>query len=166
MTIESCQLEQFLPEDPQKEITVAYPDGTRAFPAVRREVIALAKHDFVCGVANKHGYLRYVRLLVSMRAAMRIIRRFRRPPVMNDSLITRPRQSGMRWKQRADNGSHPRSSRERLRWSFDHHAADPVSDDLAEGGIPLPDEPFLQKSRRVQSYLRECESRREARQKG
>jgi len=145
MTIESCLVEQFLPDTPDKMFEVRHPSGQLAFTANRREALALCKSRYVSGEVNKHNYLRYLRLSVSVHAAISLVRRFRRPPVGSNLTITKPVQSGVHWKPRYDRAQNSRASRERSRYTFDHSANTMVSEICVELPREIAPKSYLQK---------------------
>lgn len=64
---------KFLPADSESRIEVVYPAGGLAFTAQPAIIRLLCRHHMVDGRVNRHGHLKYVRLLVSVQAARRVI---------------------------------------------------------------------------------------------
>jgi hypothetical protein len=81
---------------------VVYPAGGLAFTANPGVIRLLCLHHMVNGEVNRRGYLKYVRLLVSVRAARRVQQAAEIPQQPN--VITRKRQGSgaKRWVQRLD----------------------------------------------------------------
>lgn len=102
MTIPDCQIPKNLATDSRSRIEVVYPGGGLAFTADPAVIRLLCRHHMVNGEVNRRGYLKYVRLLVSVRAARRVQQAAEIPQQPN--LITRKRQvsGAKRWVQRLD----------------------------------------------------------------
>ena len=81
---------------------MVYPAGGLAFTAEPAVIRLLCQHHMVNGEVNRRGYLKYVRLLVSVRAARRVQQAAEIPQQSN--VITRKRQGSgaKRWVQRLD----------------------------------------------------------------
>jgi len=102
MTIPDCQIPKHLATDSRSRIEVVYPGGGLAFTADPAVIRLLCRHHMVNGEVNRRGYLKYVRLLVSVRAARRVQQAAEIPQQSN--VITRKRQGSgaKRWVQRLD----------------------------------------------------------------
>lgn len=102
MTIPDYQIPRHLATDSRSRIEVIYPSGGLAFTATPADVRLLCRHHMVNGEVNHRGYLKYVRLLVSVRAALRVQNAagISQPTHM----ITRTHQAcgAKRWVQRLD----------------------------------------------------------------
>lgn len=72
MTIPDYQIPRHLDTDSRSRIEVIYPSGGLAFTATPADVRLLCRHHMVNGEVNRRDYLKYVRLLVSVRAALRV----------------------------------------------------------------------------------------------
>lgn len=102
MTIPDYQIPEHLPSNSQSPIEVVYPSGGLAFTAGPAVIRLLCRHRMVNGELNRHGYLKYVRLLVSVHAARRVQRAAEIP--QDPRMITRKRQTNgaKRWVERLD----------------------------------------------------------------
>jgi len=81
---------------------VVYPHGGLAFTADPSVIRLLCQHHMLNGEVNRRGYLKYVRLLVSVHAARRVQQAAEIPQHTN--MITRKHQGkgAKRWVQRLD----------------------------------------------------------------
>ena len=81
---------------------MVYPAGGLAFTADPAVIRFLCRHHMVNGEVNRRGYLKYVRLLVSVHAARRVQQAAEIPQRTNR--ITRKRQGkgAKQWVQRLD----------------------------------------------------------------
>jgi hypothetical protein len=102
MTIPDCQIPKHLDVDSRSRIDVVYPSGGLAFTADPGVIRLLCQHRGVKGEVNRRGYLKYARLLVSVRAARRAQQAAEIPQQSN--VITRKRRGSgaIRWVQRLD----------------------------------------------------------------
>lgn len=104
MTIPVYQIPKHLPDNPNARIQVVFADSGRdAFVATAAAVRAMCRYGMLNGEINKHGYLKFVRLLASVREAKRIQRTVERPALPRHS-ISRFRQAkgAKRWVPRPD----------------------------------------------------------------
>lgn len=102
MTVPDYQIPEHLPSDPQSRIAVIYPSGGLAFKAEPAVIRLLCRHHMLNGEINRHGYLKYVRLLVSVHAAWRVIHSVE--VRLDPRAVTRKIQGkgAKRWVQRLD----------------------------------------------------------------
>jgi hypothetical protein len=102
MTIFDYQIPGHLATDSRSRIEVIYPTGGLAFTATPADIRLLCRHHMVNGEVNRRGYLKYVRLLVSVRAALRVQHAAETPQPTH--MITRKHQGhgAKRWAQRLD----------------------------------------------------------------
>ena len=68
----SRQLLDHLPRSPEAEVQVVFPSGRHAFLVDALGLRSLCLHGMVEGEVNKRGFLKFVRLLVSVRAARKV----------------------------------------------------------------------------------------------
>ena len=63
--------------NPEAEFEVLHPHGAcgLVMRVIRAEALALAASEAIRGVANKRGYIKHFELLISARAAHRIVKR-------------------------------------------------------------------------------------------
>ena len=102
MTISDYQIPRHLATDSRSRIEVIYPSGGLAFTATPEDVRLLCSHHMVNGEVNRRGYLKYVRLLVSVRAALRV--QHAAQILQSTHMITRKHQpyGAKRWVERLD----------------------------------------------------------------
>jgi len=104
VTVPDYQIPRYLPENPEAKIQVVFADtGKNAFVAPPAAIRAMAKCHMLSGEINKHGYLKFVRLLASIREAYRIKEAAERPALPRQS-ITKFRQAkgSKQWVWRPD----------------------------------------------------------------
>jgi len=104
MKIPDCEIRDHLPTDPAARINVVFADsGHAAFAATPAGVRAMARSHMINGEVNKHGYLKFVRLLVSVRAAQRVQRATEiAVPLGRGISVARQNKGAKRWIQRPD----------------------------------------------------------------
>jgi hypothetical protein len=104
MTIPDYQIAGQLPDNPAARINVVFADsGRAAFAATPAGIRAMAHHHMIEGEVNKHGYLKFVRLLVSVHAAERVQRATEAPMSTGRGITTAHQNRGAkRWTQRLD----------------------------------------------------------------
>jgi hypothetical protein len=106
VTIPDYQIPKHLPDNPNAKIQVVFADSGRdALVANPAAIRAMSRCHMLNGEINKHGYLKFVRLLVSIREAYRIKQATERPAQLPRHAITRFKQSrgAKRWVWRPDN---------------------------------------------------------------
>lgn len=91
---EPCRAIELLPET--RPIEVRHPGGTLSSisPLSRDEAEKLIGLGFMVGVLTKHGYLRYLRMVVSVQACRRVLKRSHkhaseRIPIAEDNFTVR-----------------------------------------------------------------------------
>ena len=104
MTVPDSQIRNHLPANPAARINVVFADsGHAAFAATPAAVRAMAYNHMINGEINRHGYLKFVRLLVSVRAAQRIQRATEiAVPLGRGISVARQNKGAKRWIQRLD----------------------------------------------------------------
>ena len=106
MTIPDCQIPKYLPENPNAKIQVVFADSGRdALVANPAAIRAMSRCHMLNGEINKHGYLKFVRLLASIREAYRIKHATEGDVQLPRHIITKFRQAkgAKRWAWRPDN---------------------------------------------------------------
>ena len=106
MTIPDYQIPKHLPDNSDARIQVVFLDtGRDAFVTHPAAIRAMCRCHMLNGEINKHGYLKYVRLLASVREARRISRATERTTAQPRHAVTHFRQprGAKRWEWRPDN---------------------------------------------------------------
>ena len=105
MTIPDYQIPRHLPDNPDARIQVVFPDtGRDAFVAHPAAIRAMCRCHMLNGEISKHGYLKYVRLLVSLRDARRLSLATERVVELPRHAVTKFRQpkGAKRWAWRPE----------------------------------------------------------------
>ena len=79
----------YLCDFPTRTIEVCHPSGKLAFKIEAADLKALVRYEMVTPLWNKYGFLKAVRLLVSVVAALRTMKHANLPP-MPPGMITKP----------------------------------------------------------------------------
>ena len=104
MKIPATELSDYIPANPNSEIQVLYANtGRTAFLATPAGIRAMARHNMIDGVVNRHRDLRFCVLRVAVQDALRLQRAVELP-LLHPHSITKPAQhrGARQWVVRLD----------------------------------------------------------------
>ena len=97
MTIPSSEIPEHLSLNSEAKIQVVFASGKAAFVADPYGIRTMCRHHMLSGEVNKHGYLKYVRLLVSSKAARRVQDACRLPSFGSKITTNKQNPGATRW---------------------------------------------------------------------